>query len=125
MVKENVALKSFKFVLKDIFLDVLYWPLWWYTTGTQKAAMRFVDTVRDGNQVLSVSIWVKNLFVPMFGQHDWQGRIISFFMRLVQIIFRAIALVFWIIFSMIVFFIWVALPLFILFQVLLNVGIFS
>jgi len=42
--------------------------------------------------MLAIGVWTKNIFVPMFGMHDWQSRIISFFMRVVQIIGRSIAL---------------------------------
>ena len=42
--------------------------------------------------MLAIKVWIKNIFVPMFGMHDWQSRIISFFMRVVQIIGRAIVL---------------------------------
>lgn len=38
-------------------------------------------------------VWIKNFFVPMYGQHDWTGRIISVFMRFFVLIGRAIALV--------------------------------
>jgi len=31
---------------------------------------------------VGLRVWLKNLFAPMFGQTDWQGRLISFFMRL-------------------------------------------
>jgi hypothetical protein len=59
----------------------------------------------------------------MFGQYDWQGRIISFFMRVVQIIARSILLCFWIVFSAAVFIVWIIVPLFIFAQILLNTGI--
>lgn len=38
-------------------------------------------------------IWLKNFFVPMYGQYDWTGRLISVFMRLVILIGRFIALI--------------------------------
>lgn len=44
---------------------------------------------------IAVGVWVKNLFVPMFGQRDWQSRIISIFVRLGNIVFRSIALAVW------------------------------
>jgi hypothetical protein len=38
-------------------------------------------------------IWIKNFFVPMYGQYDWTGRLVSIFMRIVVLIGRGIALV--------------------------------
>lgn len=42
---------------------------------------------------LALRVWIKNLFVPMYGMYDWQSRLISFFMRLAQIVFRGIGVV--------------------------------
>ena len=42
---------------------------------------------------MAISVWIKNIFVPMFGQNDWQSRLISIFMRSVQIVGRSIGLV--------------------------------
>ncbi|NQT49174.1 hypothetical protein HQ571_00615 [Candidatus Kuenenbacteria bacterium] len=125
MVKENILAKSLKFVLKDNLLDILYWPVWWYTTGLKKALGQMKTTILQGNNELALTLWIKNLFVPMFAQYDWRGRIISFFMRLVNIIIRALIFLFWIIFSLIVFLFWLSLPIFLIFQVLYNLNLFG
>lgn len=125
MIKENIALKSFRFILKDVFGDIVYWPIWWYTGGLLKAWNRMFNTIVSGIEDLSLMVWVKNLFKPMYGQSDWQGRLISFLMRLFQIIFRTIILLFWIIFALIIFLFWLILPIFLVFGVLFNLGIFG
>lgn len=125
MYRENIAVKSINFIFKDIIFDILYWPIWWYSIGLAKAFGNMKDTIAQGNRELALGIWVKNLFVPMFGQTDWQGRLISFFMRLVQIIIRFVAFLFWIVFAMVVFLFWPFLPLVIVLQVLLNLGLFG
>ena len=125
MQKENIAVKSIKFVFKETLLDVLHFPIWWYSLGLKKAFYQMTNTITQGNESLGVTIWLKNIFKPMFGQYDWQGRIISFLMRVFQIIFRFILLLFWIIFSVVIFLFWIGLPLFIMFQVLFNFGIFT
>ena len=66
--------------------------------------------LRRGNSSLGVLLWLKNLFVPMFGQRDWQGRLVSVFMRLVQVIARGVAFVAWIIFITIVLALWALAP---------------
>jgi hypothetical protein len=70
---------------------ILTLPIWWYTKGlifwVQLVRQQFLAAL----QFLALDVWLKNWFVPMFGQHDWTGRIISFFMRTIQIIFRVIA----------------------------------
>jgi len=123
MIKENLALKSIKFVFKDIVFDILAWPVWWYTTGVYKALKRMGNVIAQGNDELALSVWVKNIFTPMFGQYDWQGRIISFFMRLFQIIFRFIVFVLWILVAFIGFMVWLILPLILIYQILFNLGL--
>jgi hypothetical protein len=122
MYRENLALKSGKFIFTELFIDVGMFPIWWYTTGLKKAFFRMLNTVAQGNQELGLSVWLKNIFKPMYGQYDWQGRLVSFVMRLAQIFFRSILLVFWIIFSVIIFLFWLVLPAFIIFQIILNLG---
>ncbi len=97
-------------VLLDAILDLLYFPLWWYTGGVVHSIRWCADFFRDGNRTLAPGLWLKNLFVPMFGQYDWQGRIISFFMRSVQLIFRSIALLFWFFICASLFLVWLILP---------------
>ncbi|MCR4312117.1 MAG: hypothetical protein NUV56_02420 [Candidatus Uhrbacteria bacterium] len=74
-------------------LDVIQFPLWWYSHGLVKALRTARHLVLGYERSLGVGIWVKNMFVPMFGQYDWQSRIISVFMRLMNIIGRGIGLV--------------------------------
>lgn len=59
---------------------------------------------------LAVGVWVKNLFVPMFGLHDWQSRLISVFMRALQILIRGFAMVLWVAFVLFLACIYVVAP---------------
>ncbi len=75
--------------------DLVYFPVWWYSSGLGEAVSFALRALRGYSRTLGLSVWVQNLFVPMYGQNDWQSRIISFFMRLVQIIGRVIILAVW------------------------------
>ena len=88
--KQESIFKLIVIILKDGLRTVLYFPFWWYGRGFLKMLRGCASYTKDFNLTLGFSIWVKNLFVPMFGQRDIAGRIISFFLRLVQIIFRGI-----------------------------------
>jgi len=94
----------------EAFFDILYFPIWWYSSGAIKSALWCYSVFQTGNNLFAPWLWLKNIFVPMYGQYDWQGRIVSFFMRLVQIIARSFALLIWLAFSILLFFIWLALP---------------
>ncbi len=70
---------------------------------------------------LALLIWLKNIFRPMYGQHDWQGRIISVFIRLIQVIVRGIIMFVWIIFSFILFLVWIFLPILIAYELFYQI----
>lgn len=91
-------------------LDIVYFPLWWYTTGARRALLWCAARVGDANSQLAPGLWLKNIFVPMFGQSDLQGRLMSFFMRLMNVILRSIALLFWMFGVSLLFFGWILLP---------------
>ena len=78
--------------------------------------------IRDFDQTLGFSIWLKNLFVPMFGQTDFAGRVISFLLRIFQIIFKGIALLLIIILVLAFFVFWLVLPLIISYMLVISFG---
>ncbi|MBI2099053.1 hypothetical protein HYT45_01400 [Candidatus Uhrbacteria bacterium] len=105
-------------ISQTIFLntlgDILYFPFWWYSKGLVRFSKNFIRRLRNRAANLGVRIWVKNLFVPMFGVRDISGRLISFFMRLIQILARVIALAFWAVWEVAVYLLWVSAPIFVL-----------
>ncbi len=84
---ENFFISSGK-VLAQVVGEILYFPIWWYSVGFFRHLKAVFNFWRNQEKALGFSIWLKNLFVPMYGQYDWLGRLISFCVRLVQIIFR-------------------------------------
>ena len=73
---------------------------------------------------LAVGVWVKNLFVPMFGLHDWQSRLISVFMRGLQIILRGIGLVAWMFFVLFLACVYLIIPILTIGFILFHVAAF-
>lgn len=106
----NVASSNFKSVSLAIIKHTLYWPLWWYTGGffvvLKSTGIKIARTWKG----LALDIWLKNIFVPMYGQRDAASRIISFLMRLVQIIFRFIIMLIMTAFILLIPVIYLALP---------------
>ncbi len=97
-------------VLFALVLDALTGPVWWYSAGALHAFRWYTDHAKSFWQTLGVGLWIKNLFVPMFGQFDWQGRIISFFIRLFQIVIRSIGYVLYMIVLSTLFVLWFVAP---------------
>ena len=97
-------------IIAELVWDVLYFPVWWYSRGLLNLIKSLLNFLADKQKSLALIVWLKNIFRPMYGQYDWQGMLISFFMRLVQIIFRSLILLFWLILVLAVMAFWLLLP---------------
>jgi hypothetical protein len=105
-------------IFTDIFIDIVFFPFWWYSLGLVKVVRKLVDFIADKEKSLALSVWIKNIFTPMYGQRDIQGFLISFFIRLIQIIFRSLILLFWTIIALIIFWLWLLAPILIIYQII-------
>ncbi|HAY12725.1 MAG: hypothetical protein US83_C0004G0115 [Candidatus Falkowbacteria bacterium GW2011_GWC2_38_22] len=115
MLTNNFALYGMR-IFAEIGRDILFFPLWWYTRGLFNVVNAQINFIKDRQKSLALLVWIKNIFKPMYGQYDWQGMLISIFMRLVQIVFRSIFLFFWMIIAVVVVLAWVVLPVFVLYE---------
>lgn len=91
--------------------DLLRFPAWWYGEGLRDALLRVISFVRGYARSLGLMVWVKNIFTPMFGRYDWQSRLISVFMRIMNIVFRGFAVALVTVLAIIVFVLYLILPL--------------
>ncbi|OGL87399.1 hypothetical protein A3I40_00155 [Candidatus Uhrbacteria bacterium RIFCSPLOWO2_02_FULL_48_12] len=82
-------------VLREIFWELIYAPVWWYTFGAVGAVRRFYERLKEGNQYLGWSVWLTNIFTPMYAQYDLTGRLISIGVRVVQAAVRSVLLIVW------------------------------
>jgi hypothetical protein len=119
---QNSFFLLIKYIVVDLVGDFIYFPIWWYTRGFKKTLLFTGHKVQGAQNSLGVSVWAKNLFRPMYGQYDLQGRFISFLMRFFQLILRSIAFVFVFIFILILPIIWIVTPIFIVFQIFLIIS---
>ncbi len=102
-------------VLQLLLVEAITGPVWWYTSGLHWMIRWMRDRAARTWYQLAISLWLHNIMVPMFGQYDWQGRIISFFIRLFQVIARTIAFVFALLWYFFVVVVWCVAPLFVLY----------
>jgi hypothetical protein len=123
MLNNNLALYGAK-IIAEIGRDLLFFPVWWYSQGFFLFLKKNIAFITEQEKSLGVMIWIKNIFRPMYGQTDWQGKLISIFIRLVQIIFRTLFLGFWALLSFTALLAWLLFPLYsiyqIFFQLMLN-----
>lgn len=113
----------FQRIAIEFLIDIVRFPIWWYTGGLFRVGKGMWNMLREANMTLAPGLWLKNIFVPMFGQTDWQGRLTSIFMRTVNIIGRGIALIFVTILYAGIFLMWVFFPLFVLYM--LSISLFG
>ena len=113
---QSNAVLAIKYLAVDIVGSFLYFPLWWYTAGALRTAKYCARTVRGQAATFGIAVWLKNLFTPMYGLRDIQGRIISFFMRLMIVIWYSIALFLLSVVMFALFLLWLAFPLFVAWQ---------
>lgn len=119
MIQNNFTLYFFQ-ICTELITDVLVFPVWWYTRGFWQWGKALLKFVRDREKGVMLLVWVKNIFRPMYGQTDWQGKLISFAVRLVQIVFRGFLMSCWIMLALLLFLAWPILPLFVIYEIIFQ-----
>lgn len=119
----NIFFSALKYVIVDVILNVLYFPVWWYTKGLFKIGFFIVNEIKEYANRLSIPILFKNLFTPMFGQYDIGGRIISFFVRIAQFFVLLAFMIIWVILLIILFLFWALFPIVVVYYILFHLGI--
>ena len=108
-------------VFGEIGRDIIYFPLWWYSRGLYNLVKSLLVFLQNREKGLALTIWVKNIFRPMYAQTDWQGVLISIFMRIVEIIARSIIMLFWIILVLGLVMVWIFLPFLIIYEIIFQI----
>lgn len=84
-----------RLVLSEWLGGFLALPRWWYGRGWSMMTAWVARTVRDASRTFALGVWVRNLFVPMYGDDAWSGRLISIGIRSVMIVGRGMAVGLW------------------------------
>jgi hypothetical protein len=119
---QKVTAGLFKDVLLDTLREILYFPAWWYGVGLRKTAASRFENIKSMEMRLGLKIWIVNIFKPMFGQYDIPGKIISFFMRIFQIIVRTLILIFWSVLMLGLILVWICLPFIVILGIVMNLA---
>ncbi len=113
---DNFLIYSAK-IFTEIFWELVYFPLWWYSTGVVLVSRFLFDFVASQEKALGFLIWLKNIYRPMYGQNDWAGILISFLVRLFQVIVRGLALLVIIALAVALFILRVLFPLLVIYEI--------
>ncbi len=115
-----------RLVLIDLVGSVGWFLVWWYTKGLKKVVLKALKTLQYRIKSYGLKIWLKNFFVPMYGQYDLTGKLVSVFIRFMVLIGRVTALAVESIIYFIGILIWIIFPAFVFMMTILNLaqGIF-
>ncbi len=116
MHKESIVTSTFKFISLKIVGDLIYFPIWWYTVGLKERFFVFLKQMRGVERRLALRIWLKNIFVPMYGFYDILSRFISFFIRIIMLVYKTAAFFLWLAFYFTLFLIYILLPIFVIYM---------
>lgn len=119
MAKKN-SLFTFLTAVGEVAFVIIYFPIWWYSVGFVRFLRSLGRFLKEKQDELALFVWIKNIFRPMYGQSDFTGRLISFFIRIIQIIFRGIGLVFFLALTIVLAIGWLALPILIVALIILQ-----
>jgi hypothetical protein len=117
---KQATLNILRLIFVDLVLEVIYFPLWWYSSGLYRTGSFCLKQIKNQWNNMGLSIHFKFLFKPMYAQRDFAGRAISFFARLVQLIFKLFAFLIFTLIFILIFILWIILPLFVIWQIKLN-----
>lgn len=100
--------------------DAVLFPLWWYTNGLLRAVKGAGTAIARRERSLALGLWIVNIFRPMYGQHDWQGKLISFVFRVLVLIWRFVFFVLWILLVLAALLVYIALPVIAVYGIMQN-----
>ncbi len=106
-------------ILFNLIGDLFYFPVWWYSHGLRERWFFVLKEIKAGYRNLALKILLLNIFKPMYGEYNWQGRIISFFARLIMLFWRILEMMIWILLLLFLLLIWILAPIFVIMQILI------
>jgi len=110
-------------ILVDLIRDIIYFPLWWYSRGLKQIVIKLKNFLVNKERSLALFVWIKNIFRPMYAQYDWAGILISFFVRLFQIIVRGIFMLGWLALAILALGLWLVLPVLAIYEIIFQLAL--
>ncbi len=105
----NAAGRTLGYILRELVGELLYWPVWWYTTGLRLAWRRMQSQVIRMYDRLGTRYLFSNMGRPMYGDYTRSGRVISFFFRLLLVGWSLLVLSVWGLFAALLFLLWIVI----------------
>jgi len=84
---------------------------WWYGAGRTQMLRWVGREWRELEDHIHWKQWARALFVPMYGQNDWKGRIVSVVMRSVVLVYKTLWVGVWFLFHVLILATYILFPL--------------
>jgi len=115
-----MGLIIFKNFIFDPIFTILYFPVWWYSLGFLKFFNFLKKNIKEVSCPFVFKILIANLFKPMYGDWSREGRIISFFMRIIHLSWQIFKIVIFLIISLVLLIGYLFLPLLIFYEIICH-----
>lgn len=112
--------ETIRFLLIDLIGNVVYFPLWWYTTGTIQIIQLITREISGFAKSLNLRILFQFLLTPMYGYNDITSRIISFFVRIGHFAVLLTATIVYTVVLLLLLVLWLVLPIFVLYNLIFH-----
>lgn len=78
--------------MNQLQLNPITFPLWWYTVGFRLVCAWALRQFRFGLKTTGIIVFIRYMRHPLYGDYTRSGRIISFLIRVVLLIFKILVL---------------------------------
>lgn len=110
-------LKTLEYVLNRFFYQITDFFNHWYVDSFYTFSQNLISFLEDLDRFFAFKITLKHLFYPLYQDRTLIGYTFGFIFRLIRIIIGFIIYAFIIIFVFIIYLAWLAIPLFIIYQI--------
>ena len=117
------AWETIRFISVEIFWSILYFPVWWYTTGLMKVVNLAINEITSFARAFALKTLLKYMFKPMYGYTDIISRLISLYVRIGYFLVLAVVSVLYTIALFILVVLWVIVPPFVLYNLFFHAGL--
>lgn len=106
---------------RELLFDFLFFIVWWYTAGLKRISTNLLNEFLKALRRLSLRIFLKNIFNPLYGDYSRSGRIIGFVLRSIIFVVLIITAFIWLVLLFVVLAGWIFAPLLFLYFLLRQI----
>lgn len=104
---------------------ILLFPIYWYTQGLCSRGYGVLRELKECRQLFHLRILFRHLFTPLYGYTDWETRFVSVIARAGHFVVMTTLAVAFVIVLIGEFLVYIAIPPFLLYNVLYQLGVIN